>query len=97
MPERPSRLERLCCTTPNRYRNKRGDDASRGVEVDHTTIYRWVQTYGPELDKRCRPQLLKTNDEGRVDETYLEVNGESKYLYRAVDSLGNKIRLNVER
>ncbi len=34
----------------------------RGLSVDHTTIYRWVQAYAPELDKRCRPYLKQTND-----------------------------------
>lgn len=60
----------------------------RGLDVDHTTIYRWVQDYAPELDKRCRPHLKPTNDSWRVDETYILVKGEWKYLYRAVDSLG---------
>ena len=60
----------------------------RGIEVDHTTIYRWVQTYSPELDKRCRPSLKTTNDSWRVDETYIKVKGCWKYLYRAVDSDG---------
>ena len=63
----------------------------RGVEVDHTTIYRWVQTSAPELDIRCRSHLKPTNDSWRVDETYIEVKGEWKYLYRAVDSLGNTL------
>jgi len=63
----------------------------RGVEVDHTTVYRWVQTYGPELDKRCRTHLRPTNYSWRVDETYIEVKGEWKYLYRAVDSAGNTL------
>jgi len=45
----------------------------------------------PELDKRCRPQLRFTNDSWRVDETYIEVKGEWKYLYRAVDSEGNTL------
>jgi transposase-like protein len=44
--------------------------------------------FAPELDKRCRPYLKQTNDSWRVDETYIEVKGEWKYLYRAVDSLG---------
>ncbi len=61
------------------------------MEVDHTTVYRWVQTYGPELDKRCRTHLRPTNDSWRVDETYIEVKGEWKYLYRAVDSAGNTL------
>jgi transposase-like protein len=52
----------------------------RGLTVDHTTVYRWVQAYAPELDKRCRPHLRPTNDSWRVDETYIEVKGEWKYL-----------------
>ena len=68
----------------------------RGLTVDHTTVYRWVQCYAPELDKRCRSHLKPTNDSWRVDETYIEVKGEWKYLYRAVDSEGNKIGLHVE-
>jgi transposase-like protein len=63
----------------------------RGVEVDHTTIYRWVQQYGTEIDRRCRPHLLPTNDSWRVDETYIRVKGAWKYLYRAVDSVGNTL------
>jgi transposase-like protein len=63
----------------------------RGLTVDHTTVYRWVQAYAPELDKRCRAHLKPTNDSWRVDETYIIVLGEWKYLYRAVDSEGNTI------
>jgi len=63
----------------------------RGVKVDHTTIYRWVQAYSPELDKRCRCHLKPTNDSWRVDETYVKVKGIWKYLYRAVDSEGNTL------
>ena len=63
----------------------------RGVKVDHTTIYRWVQAYSPELDKRCRRHLKPTNDSWRVDETYVKVKGVWKYLYRAVDSEGNTL------
>jgi len=63
----------------------------RSLTVDHTTVYRWVQTYAPELEKRCRVYLRPTNDSWRVDETYIQVKGEWKYLYRAVDSLGNTL------
>ncbi len=63
----------------------------RGVEVDHSTLSRWVQKYAPQLDKRCRPHLKPTNDSWRVDETYIKVKGEDKYLYRAVDSDGNTL------
>jgi transposase, IS6 family len=60
----------------------------RGVTIDHTTVFRWVQRYAPELDKRCRPQLKSTNDSYRVDETYIKINKQWHYLYRAVDSTG---------
>ncbi len=63
----------------------------RGLSVDHTTIYRWVITYGPEMEKRTRKYLKSTNDSWRVDETYVKVNGKWKYLYRAVDSDGNTL------
>ena len=73
------------------YRDLAETMLERGVKVDHTTIYRWVQAYGPELDKRCRPYLKPTNDSWRVDETYIKVKGVWKYLYRAVDSAGNTL------
>lgn len=63
----------------------------RGVEVDHSTINRWVLKYAPELDKRIRPHLKPTNDSWRVDETYIQIKGVWKYLYRAVDSQGNTL------
>jgi IS6 family transposase len=60
----------------------------RGVRVDHTTVFRWVQRYAPELEKRCRPLLKATNDSYRVDETYIKIKKRWYYLYRAVDSTG---------
>jgi transposase-like protein len=65
--------------------------AERGVNVDHSTINRWVLKYAPELDKRIRPHLKPTNDSWRVDETYIKIKGVWKYLYRAVDSEGNTL------
>src|SRR6516164_9727836 len=65
--------------------------AERGVEVDPSCIWRWVQTYGPELNRRCRPHLKATNKSFRTDETYIKVKGEDKYLYRAVDSTGQTV------
>ena len=63
----------------------------RGISVDHTTVFRWVQRYAPELEQRCRPLLKATNDSYRVDETYIKVKKQWCYLYRAVDSEGNTI------
>ncbi len=63
----------------------------RGLEADHTTIWRWVQRYGPELDQRLRRHLKPTNKSWRVDETYIRVNGRWCYLYRAIDSSGATI------
>ena len=54
-------------------------------------IWRWVQAYAAELNKRCRPHLKATNKSYRVDETYIKVKGQEKYLYRAVDSTGQTI------
>ena len=63
----------------------------RGLEADHTTIWRWVQHYGPELDQRLRRHLKHTNKSWRVDETYIQVKGRWCYLYRAIDSSGATI------
>ena len=73
------------------YRDLEEMMAERGLSVVHTTIYRWVQEYGPELDKRSRPHLKMTNDSWRADETYVKVRGVWMYLYRAVDSTGQTL------
>ena len=73
------------------YRDLEEMMAERGLCVDHTTIYRWVQRYAPELEKRCRPYLNATNDSWRVDETYIKVKKIWTYLYRAVDSEENTL------
>jgi transposase-like protein len=63
----------------------------RGRDVDHTTVWRWVQCYGPELEQRMRRHLKSTNKSWRVDETYVRVKGRWCYLYRAIDSTGATI------
>jgi IS6 family transposase len=63
----------------------------RGVSVDHTTIYRWIQACAAELEKRIRPHLRLSNGSWRVDETYIQVKGCWTYLYRAVDKCGQTI------
>jgi transposase, IS6 family len=70
------------------FRNLEEIMAERNLTVDHVTIWRWVQRYAPELNRRCRRELRMTNRSWRVDETYLRVAGKWTYLYRAVDSTG---------
>ncbi len=79
------------------YRDLEEMMAERGLKVDHTTIYRWVQKYAPELEKRCKPHLKMTNDSWRVDETYIKVKGVWMYLYRAVDSAGNTLEFRLSQ
>src|SRR5262245_28442263 len=62
-----------------------------GWKVNHTSIFRWVQRYGPELASRCRACLIPTNLSYRVDETVIKVKVEDRYLYRAIDSTGQTI------
>ena len=63
----------------------------RGLFVDHTTLFRWVQRYAPEINKRIRQHLKMSGASYRVDETYIKVGKACKYLYRAVDKEGNTI------
>ena len=65
--------------------------SDRGVVVDHTTLFRWVQAYAATLERRIRPHLRPCTGSWRVDETYIKVKGVWTYLYRAVDSLGQTI------
>ncbi len=76
---------------PISYRDLERMLLDRGVQVDHTTLFRWIQAYAPELDKRIRRHLRMTNGSWRVDETYIQVKGEWVYLYRAVDASGQTI------
>ena len=63
----------------------------RGLAVDHTTIFRWVQRYAPEINKRMRPHLKLAGASYRLDETYIKVGRQWKYLYRVLDKEGNTI------
>ena len=84
-------LRALVLDLPLSYRNVAKLMRERGLPTHHTCVFRWVQVYSPELNKRCRPYLRPTNKSYRVDETYIKVSGEQKYLYRAVDSTGQTI------
>jgi transposase, IS6 family len=65
----------------------------RGLSVDHTTVWRWVQHYAPEINKRIRPHLKLAGASYRVDETYFKVGKNCKYLYRAIDSTAQTIEV----
>src|SRR6202049_1134147 len=65
--------------------------AERGLHADHVTVWRWVQRYALEVNRRLRSRLKPTNDSWRVDETYIRVKGKWVYLYRALDSSGATI------
>lgn len=76
------------------YRNLEEMLAERGVDVDHTTLYRWVQHYAPEVEKRLRWYWKRPSSidrSWRVDETYVKVRGKWVYLYRAVGKYGDTI------
>ena len=74
------------------YRDLEAMMTERGVAVDHTTIYRWMQRYAPEMEKRLRWQWrCPRSSSWRVDETYVKVRGKWACLYRALDKFGNTI------
>lgn len=65
--------------------------AERGLNVDHATIHRWVVRYSPELLERFNRLKRTVSRRWHVDETYIKVRGQWRYLYRAVDSDGNTV------
>jgi transposase, IS6 family len=65
--------------------------AERGVEVDHVTVYRWVQRFTPLLAEAARPCRHAVGDRWQVDETYVKVAGRWRYVYRAIDQFGQVI------
>jgi transposase-like protein len=75
----------MCCVRwyldlPLSYRNVAKLMPERGLPTHHTCVFRWVQVYSPELDKRCRAYLQPTNKSYRVDETYRKGERRAKYL-----------------
>src|SRR6266545_4619240 len=63
----------------------------RGIEVDHVTVYRWVQRFTPLLAEAARPCRHRVGDRWQVDETYVKVAGRWRYVYRAIDQSGQVI------
>src|SRR4051794_9737536 len=71
--------------------------AERGIEVDHVTLYRWVQRFTPLLVDAARPCRHAVGDRWFVDETYVKVAGSWRYVYRAVDQHGQVIDVFVSK
>jgi transposase-like protein len=82
---------RWYCRYSLSYRDLEEMMRERGLSVDHVTIFRWVQRYAPEINRRMRLYLKMSGTSYRLDETYVKVGKTWKYLYRAVDSAGQTI------
>ena len=71
--------------------------AERGIEVDHVTLFRWVQRFTPILVDAARPCRHSVGGHWFVDETYVKVSGTWRYVYRAVDQYGQVIDVFVSK
>ena len=76
---------------PLSLRNLEEIMAERGISVDHSTVHRWAIKLLPVLEKEFRRSKRKVGRSWRMDETYIKVKGEWKYLYRAVDKAGDTV------
>jgi putative transposase len=65
--------------------------AIRGVEVDHSTIQRWVFKFSPMIEGNMHRRKHQVCTSWRMDETYIKVGGKDRYLYRAVDKFGSTV------
>jgi len=65
--------------------------AERGIEVEHVTVYRWVQRFAPEFAEAARARQHVVGDRWHVDETYVTVGGRWRYLFRAIDQFGQVV------
>jgi putative transposase len=65
--------------------------AERGISVDHATIHRWTIHYAPLLLEQFNRRKRPVTGRWHVDETYIKVRGQWRYLYRAIDSNGNTV------
>lgn len=84
-------LVRWYCRYALSYKDLKEISAERGLNLARSTIYRWVQEYAPEIEKRIKSYLKKTNDSWKLDETYLKIKGKWHYLYRAIDKDGQTL------
>jgi transposase-like protein len=65
--------------------------AERGISVDHTTIHRWTVHFAPLLLEQFNRRKRPVTSRWHVDETYIKVRGQWRYLYRAIDNYGDTV------
>ena len=76
---------------PISYRQLEEMMEERGVEIDHSTVNRWVLKYVPLLEQAFHRRKRPVGVSWRLDETYVRIKGKWKYLYRAVDKAGDTV------
>lgn len=76
---------------PLSYHNIEELFLERGLEVDHSTLNRWVLAYAPLIERRLRIFRKPHCGSIRVDETYIKIRGQWRYLYRAIDKHGTPV------
>ncbi len=76
---------------PLSYRDIEEMFCERGFEVDHSTLNRWVLAYAPLIERRLRRFRKPHCGSVRIDETYIRIRGQWRYLYRAIDKHGNPV------
>jgi transposase, IS6 family len=86
---------RWCLRFGLSYRDVEELLTERGVEVDHVTVYRWVQRFTPLLADAARPCRHSVGNRWQVDETYMKVAGHWRYVDRAIDQFGQVIDIFV--
>jgi IS6 family transposase len=84
---------------PLSYQDVADLPGERGVDLNHSTVFRWVQKFGPELAKRTERHLQRASLNWHIDETYIRAGGKWRYLWRAIDAKAAKVFLNkaIER
>ena len=84
-------LVRWYCRYALSFRDLKEIAQERGLTVNRSTIYRWVQEYAPQINKRLKPHYKQTSDSWKCDETYIKIKGKWNYLYRAIDKHGETL------
>ena len=95
--EAPLILQAVCwyLRYPLSYRDIEELFLERGLAVDHSTLNRWVLAYAPRIERRLRSFRKPHCGSIRIDETYIKIRGQWRYLYRAIDKHGTPNRISV--